>query len=156
MEISSKLLLLLCSHISFSFAIEPLTARSILKSQSKNENLNINIDSQSENESEWTEIQELYIEQPLDHFEFTTSSSSNHHISTLQQRYFYSSRYSSPVSTKSDTTLFSFLCVGGEGPSLTKHVLSDSVHCSGDMLELAKQIYEVCECTRFIIFRRHE
>ena len=36
--------------------------------------------------------------------------------------------------------VFAFLCVGGEGPSLTKHVLTDSVHCTGDMIELASKM----------------
>jgi len=31
--------------------------------------------------------------------------------------------------------------MGGEGPSLTRHVLVDSVHCSGDMLELASLLH---------------
>jgi hypothetical protein len=35
------------------------------------------------------------------------------------------------------TTQVVFICMGGEGPFLTKTVLTNSTHCSGDMLSLA-------------------
>ena len=35
----------------------------------------------------------------------------------------------------------SFLCVGGEGPSLDPSVLVDSIHCTGDMIELAHKLH---------------
>ena len=43
---------------------------------------------------------------------------------------------------REDSNVFAFLCVGGEGPSLTKHVLTDSVHCTGDMIELASKMHK--------------
>ena len=98
----------------------------------------------------FNDIEELFIEQPLDHFNHFKSSdvsSDRKDVETLQQRFFYSGRFVSPseniLSSASKSTTFAFLCVGGEGPSLTKHVLLDSVHCSGDMLELAQLLYEV-------------
>lgn len=35
-----------------------------------------------------------------------------------------------------------FLCIGGEGPSLTPSSLVDSIHCSGDMIETARRLHE--------------
>ena len=102
------------------------------------------------------DVKELYITQELDHFDGTNGS-------TFQQRYFVSYRHGLSDSTtsttrtttdantnnnaKTDTVqvqgqlpIVSLLCVGGEGPGFDKSVLIDSVHCSGDMLELAKRI----------------
>ena len=76
------------------------------------------------------DVQELYITQKLDHFDSTN-------VATFQQRYFVSYRYHSSHNTG---PIISLLCVGGEGPGFEKSVLIDSVHCSGDMLELAKRI----------------
>lgn len=145
--------------------------------------------STEENVNVLHDVEELFMEQRLDHF--------HQDERVFSQRYFYSSKYvvaqpqaSSDVVTnvkklknpysgdgahefirtgrsnnskrhihddKNDATFtntstnentktkktkqtFVFLCVGGEGPSLTNHVLIDSVHCSGDMLELASKI----------------
>lgn len=77
------------------------------------------------------DIQELYITQKLDHFDGTN-------LATYQQRYFVSYRYH----THSTAQVVSFLCVGGEGPGFDKSVLDNSVHCSGDMVELAKRLNE--------------
>ena len=173
-----------CRH---SLAIELNTAKDILDQRNKiaknqdpfinyyylqNEPMGLN-SLQGQREGPLNDIQELYIEQRLNHFEAMPHSSSSEYsdgnqITSLQQRYFYSERYISPTirepasgkdspnvrgSADSDrierrkkeksSTTFAFLCVGGEGPSLTKHVLLDSVHCTGDMLELAEQLYEV-------------
>lgn len=86
------------------------------------------------------DIQELFLEQPLDHF--STDYMNKFPNASLHQRYFYSSRY---VSQKNESYVptYAFLCVGGEGPYLDKSVLIDSVHCTGDMLELAKILYHV-------------
>ena len=70
------------------------------------------------------DVQELFLEQPLNHFRSSPS--------TFSQRYFVSHRFAS----NNDTA---FLCVGGEGPALDASVLVDSVHCS-DMLEMARQV----------------
>lgn len=42
---------------------------------------------------------------------------------------------------KKKKTTFAFVCMGGEGPSLSKSVLVDSVHCTGDMIELASILH---------------
>lgn len=75
------------------------------------------------------DVQELYLTQKLDHFDSTSAA-------TYQQRYFASYRYHS----HSTGRVVAFLCVGGEGPGFDRSVLVDSVHCSGDMLELAKTL----------------
>jgi len=77
------------------------------------------------------DVKELYLTQRLDHFDATNEA-------TYQQRYFVSYRHSNKNGSQLPT--ISLLCVGGEGPGFTKSVLIDSVHCSGDMLELAKRI----------------
>jgi hypothetical protein len=75
------------------------------------------------------DVEELYLSQRLDHFDHNNAA-------TFQQRYVATNRYiiDDPVSE------FTFLCVGGEGPGFDKTVLVDSVHCTGDMLELAKRL----------------
>jgi hypothetical protein len=75
------------------------------------------------------DVKELYFNQKLDHFDPNDST-------TFHQRYFVTERYivESPISE------VTFLCVGGEGPGLGKSVLVDSVHCTGDMLELAHRL----------------
>ena len=82
------------------------------------------------------DVRELFIEQRLDHF--AQSGSAALPTRTFRQRYFYSDRY---VSSNEKRASYAFLCMGGEGPSLTRHVLVDSVHCSGDMLELASLLH---------------
>lgn len=82
-------------------------------------------------------VSELYIEQHLDHFPMTDNETK----ATFKQRYFYSDRYTSNIS-RANAPVYAFLCVGGEGPSIDKSVLVDSVHCTGDMLEMAKRLYE--------------
>ncbi|EJK51289.1 hypothetical protein THAOC_29548 [Thalassiosira oceanica] len=72
-------------------------------------------------------------EQVLDHF-------SKEDGVTFGQRYFTSDRYVSEGGTGEDAV--NFLCVGGEGPSLDASVLVNSVHCTGDMVELAKLLHE--------------
>ena len=82
------------------------------------------------------DVRELFVEQRLDHF--AQSGSAVLPTRTFRQRYFYSDRY---VSNEKSRPSYAFLCMGGEGPSLTRHVLVDSVHCSGDMLELASLLH---------------
>ena len=104
------------------------------------------------------DVQELYITQKLDHFDPLSTA-------TYQQRYFVSYRYNSAddgrlrldagngknVTSRSTSlkgaTVINFLCVGGEGPGFDKSVLVDSVHCSGDMLELASKIQTLTKIT---------
>ena len=99
-----------------------------------------------------TDVQELYLEQQLNHFPEQNDQSKT----TFRQRYFYSDRYAGPIS-RTNAPMLSFLCVGGEGPSLGKSVLVDSVHCSGDMLELARRLHEVrsYDSTRTFSWYRH-
>lgn len=77
--------------------------------------------------SNTSDVEELYFTQRLDHF--------RNDRRTFQQRYFYSSRH---VRANANQTL-ALLCVGGEGPVYDKTVLVDSIHCTGDMLEFAKE-----------------
>jgi hypothetical protein len=82
----------------------------------------------------------------------------------FRQRYFYTNRYvhehdrvwdhheipvitmiqprqSSSSFLKRSKIPLVFVCMGGEGPALTKHVLLDSVHCTGDMIHTTQKIY---------------
>jgi len=72
-------------------------------------------------------VEELYLGQRLDHFDHTN-------MVTFNQRYFLTKQYVVEDSSMEVT----FLCVGGEGPEFDSSVLVDSVHCTGDMLELAQ------------------
>ena len=124
--------------------------------------------SNQDGEAKYEDIDELYFDQLLDHFpsekDDSPSSSSSSSASTFKQRYFYSSRYvAKPTSPSAEAVAkpphlininnnsqqqqqrrksLAFLCVGGEGPALSKPVLLDSVHCSGDMIALAQKLYE--------------
>mmetsp|Transcript_4259 Transcript_4259/g.7092 ORF Transcript_4259/g.7092 Transcript_4259/m.7092 type:complete len:476 (+) Transcript_4259:77-1504(+) len=75
------------------------------------------------------------MEQPIDHSDPLNANSIN---ATLLQRYFYSDRH--VMMHEEMLPTYAFLCVGGEGPAMDKSVLVDSVHCTGDMLELAKRL----------------
>eukprot|EP00565_Helicotheca_tamesis_P003372 CAMPEP_0185729156 /NCGR_PEP_ID=MMETSP1171-20130828/4497_1 /TAXON_ID=374046 /ORGANISM="Helicotheca tamensis, Strain CCMP826" /LENGTH=564 /DNA_ID=CAMNT_0028397933 /DNA_START=242 /DNA_END=1936 /DNA_ORIENTATION=+ len=97
-----------------------------------------------DDEESTKDVQELYMTQTLNHFD-------DEEKRTFEQRFFYSDRYVQPSSSstmfrgakeKEDAKTYAFLCVGGEGPAMTKHVLTDSVHCTGDMLVLAQRLFE--------------
>jgi len=45
-------------------------------------------------------------------------------------------------SAQKERDTFAFLCMGGEGPGMDKSVLVNSVHCTGDMLELASKLHK--------------
>lgn len=90
-----------------------------------------------------------FLEQPLDHFD---DSWSEHVNATLLQRYFYTNRH---VSAAPNLPTYAFLCVGGEGPALSAHALIDSVHCSGDMLELANRLSEKASVHLFALEHRY-
>eukprot|EP00977_Amphora_coffeiformis_P011586 scaffold2782_cov182-Amphora_coffeaeformis.AAC.16 len=77
------------------------------------------------------DVQAFYIDQSLDHFRLEDERQ-------FKQRYFYTDRYVNPKASRE----YVFLCVGGEGPALSKAVLVDSVHCTGDMIETARRLYE--------------
>ncbi len=93
--------------------------------------------SESDDIVDTTDVQEYYFQQRLDHF--ASHPSIHQRDFVFSQRYFYSSRYIAPnnkierrayLRSKEETRqTFAFLCVGGEGPSLTKNVLVNSVHC---------------------------
>ena len=93
-----------------------------------------------EDDDKYKDVQELYVTQKLDHMKIDSSA-------TFQQRYFYSSRYVSPSTQQhiraTQPPTYAFLCMGGEGPDMHKSVLVDSVHCTGDMLELAAKLHTV-------------
>ena len=82
-------------------------------------------------------VYELWFEQRLDHFRSDPR--------TFSQRFFYSNKYVHTDDGNKDSTSYkeyAFLCCGGEGPDLDASVLVDSVHCSGDMLELASILFQ--------------
>mmetsp|Transcript_3299 Transcript_3299/g.6088 ORF Transcript_3299/g.6088 Transcript_3299/m.6088 type:complete len:552 (-) Transcript_3299:124-1779(-) len=85
-----------------------------------------------------SDVSTLYIRQQLDHFRQTPEA--NKTAATFQQRYFYTDRFVQPET--SQTNQYAFLCVGGEGPALTPRVLVDSVHCTGDMIETARRLFD--------------
>lgn len=103
-------------------------------------------DSQKKKSPILSGVEESYIEQKLDHFASHPRNTSKIPY-TFFQRYFYSSKFISKGKRdndylrKSHQPAYVFLCVGGEGPSLDKSVLVDSVHCSGDMLALASILH---------------
>ena len=115
-----------------------------------------------EKEDDTWDVQELYVTQRLDHFSSHSNDNDNDNTVpySFSQRYFYTTRYLQPetlpkptnplrgatAATKnhdnnnynnSTSETYAFICVGGEGPSLTKTSLTNSPHCSGDMLALA-------------------
>jgi len=96
-----------------------------------------------------TDIETLYFDQRLDHF-----SNEGENDDIFQQRYFYTSRYvhdndwnnnsnnnADATDDATTATTLAFICVGGEGPSLTTSVLLDSNHCTGDMIALAERLF---------------
>jgi thymus-specific serine protease len=93
--------------------------------------------SNDDDDEDERDVEELYITQRLDHFDSTNEA-------TYQQRYFVSYLNHRPYQTEqteqNSLPILNLLCVGGEGPGFDKSVLVDSVHCTGDMLEVAKQI----------------
>mmetsp|Transcript_8248 Transcript_8248/g.18591 ORF Transcript_8248/g.18591 Transcript_8248/m.18591 type:complete len:596 (-) Transcript_8248:134-1921(-) len=91
-----------------------------------------------------SDVQTKWIEQPLDHFRLSDGRS-------FSQRYFVSHRHVRPTPSASSST-YAFLCVGGEGPALDKSVLVDSVHCTGDMLELAAKLYQQSNQTSIYLY----
>jgi len=82
-----------------------------------------------------SDVQTLFFTQRLDHFRGSDAR-------TFDQRYFYSDRYVRRSSNRRNKEI-ALVCVGGEGPALTKSVLMDSVHCTGDLLETAQRLYHV-------------
>ena len=98
-----------------------------------------------------TDVETGFVAQTLDHFDPTWSERVN---ASLQQRFFYTDRHVTkdeniPIPT------YAFLCVGGEGPGLSEHALIDSVHCSGDMLELAQRLSNKVSIHLFALEHRY-
>ena len=98
------------------------------------------------------DVQEWHIPQQLDHFRLGDTRS-------FLQRYFSSNRYvrnfakpNHALDQDAQPTSFAFLCVGGEGPPLDESVLIDSVHCTGDMLELADRLFHERSNTSIHLF----
>ena len=118
------------------------------------------------------DVHVAYLSQPLDHFDstppppkdarlvqrfFYTLRHVNDQVDTVLSRQDAEDRRNNDqgdesvnekrnkdrILMDSTTPTYAFLCVGGEGPSLDESVLIDSVHCSGDMLELARILHEV-------------
>lgn len=121
--------------------------------QNDNESSFVQTNTDMKADNKYADVNEFYFEQKLDHFLAATQKKSSAGSSkveeesieekTFQQRYFHSSRFvtsnKSPIAT-TETETYAFLCVGGEGPALTKNVLVESVHCSGDMIEAAQYL----------------
>ena len=98
------------------------------------------------------DVQEWHIPQQLDHFRLGDTRS-------FLQRYFSSNRYvrnfaepNHALNQDAQPASFAFLCVGGEGPPLDESVLIDSVHCTGDMLELADRLFHERNNTSIHLF----
>jgi serine protease 16 len=117
-------LLVVVSLVSPAHSLRPFRYLDILNTQDAAADADLS--SSSSSSSSPDDVQELHFVQRLDHFDPLN-------MRTYQQRYFVTDRYIVEDARRSVT----FLCVGGEGPGFTKHVLKDSVHCTGDMLELA-------------------
>lgn len=120
--------------LTTSSVIRPFRAVDVLNRDSASAELEV-LDSYFQDTNDT--VQELYLEQKLDHYSAKNGNTNR----SFRQRYFYCDRYAGPTS-RINAPVFAFLCVGGEGPSLDKSVLVDSVHCSGDMLELARRLFE--------------
>lgn len=86
-----------------------------------------------------SDVVETRIEQRLDHFSEHGGGGST---GSFHQRYFYTRRFVAAAAANANTRTYAFVCMGGEGPALTKRVLVDSVHCTGDMIELAKRLHQ--------------
>lgn len=105
------------------------------------------IDNSTLSRIDHNDVQEKFFEQRLDHLSDSWSSRGK----IFQQRYFSSERYvifpangnphDTSMDEQEDLPTYAFLCVGGEGPSLDSSVLVDSVHCTGDMIALAKILH---------------
>eukprot|EP00581_Thalassiosira_minuscula_P008095 CAMPEP_0183706090 /NCGR_PEP_ID=MMETSP0737-20130205/3006_1 /TAXON_ID=385413 /ORGANISM="Thalassiosira miniscula, Strain CCMP1093" /LENGTH=285 /DNA_ID=CAMNT_0025933399 /DNA_START=10 /DNA_END=863 /DNA_ORIENTATION=+ len=101
---------------------------------------------QSDANDDDDDVQTLYYEQTLDHFsqDSKDDGETNKEEETFRQRYFYSGRYvhsNDDSNSNSKNKAIAFLCIGGEGPSLTTAVLVNSVHCTGDMIGLAAKLH---------------
>lgn len=129
--IRTSLLLVLLAALSISSVscLERIRYRDVLlQNQKKEKDATLLLKAP---DNDHADVQELYLTQRLDHFDATN-------LAIYQQRYFYSDRY--VVEDAASHPEVTFLCVGGEGPGFDTSVLVDSVHCSGDMLELAQRL----------------
>uniref|UniRef100_A0A7S4W557 Uncharacterized protein n=1 Tax=Ditylum brightwellii TaxID=49249 RepID=A0A7S4W557_9STRA len=150
-----------------SEAMRPFRSIDVLNFHRKNHNDIVleeeEEDSNVNDELTTKDVQEVFFQQTLNHFskneekDETINKVVVDSTETFQQRYFYTNRYASPDDNEQMNSLrgakeeeeeeenrktYAFLCCGGEGPSLTKDVLTDSVHCSGDMIYLAQRLFE--------------
>jgi len=97
---------------------------------------------------EYEDVQEHFLVQRLDHFAPSESQ-------TFAQRYFYSDRFVSDDTTPPKKYQYAFLCCGGEGPALDQSVLVDSVHCTGDMVELAAILHKELDANVYMFGLEH-
>jgi thymus-specific serine protease len=154
--------LLFCPSLVVVLGITQIRWVELLNNNNNNNNNNSNDESSTtrrrsavgQRKSQDDDVQELYTQQSLDHFRLQDDR-------TFSQRYFYTDRFvrrgvshhncsngneqvqrqQRRQQKQHKQKEFAFLCVGGEGPALDKSVLVDSVHCTGDMIELAKILY---------------
>ncbi len=93
-----------------------------------------------DDDSTENDVDVLSFDQILDHFSTDTKQDGK----TFKQRYFYTSRYVKKIESNGKDEkrpTAAFLCVGGEGPSMDATALTNSVHCTGDMIELADKLF---------------
>lgn len=126
------------------FAKKVKSDKSILTSSSSSRSQSASL--QDDDEVDTSDVQELFLDQRLDHFSTYPSNTNDSQPFTFAQRYFFTSRYTNTSNAKShirkngkeSSPTYAFICVGGEGPSMTKKVLTQhSPHCSGDMVSMA-------------------
>eukprot|EP00591_Stephanopyxis_turris_P003403 CAMPEP_0195517398 /NCGR_PEP_ID=MMETSP0794_2-20130614/10686_1 /TAXON_ID=515487 /ORGANISM="Stephanopyxis turris, Strain CCMP 815" /LENGTH=561 /DNA_ID=CAMNT_0040646201 /DNA_START=169 /DNA_END=1854 /DNA_ORIENTATION=- len=144
---------MLLACIPLVCSIQPLDSRNVFRGfgniiQDDSSSSSSFLEGSKMNDDDKDDVREDFVTQMLDHF----ATNPNHETATFQQRYFYTSRYVVDVESNFGTVMkgdddvvrpsYAFLCVGGEGPPLQKAVLIDSVHCTGDMIELAKRLYD--------------
>ncbi len=149
--------------VSFTSAIQYFSVSKILELARKGDYVHspkLQPEGLNTKERKTSDVQELFLNQRLDHFSSYPSGDSDAPHSFLQ-RFFYTNRFANNTIDKQGkdrlrhgttsrnemreddpTKVFTFICVGGEGPSLDKTVLTDSPHCSGDMLALASLLFD--------------
>ena len=107
----------------------------------REEQLLLTLQQQDERNPSTSDVETGFFDQTLDHF----STSDPVDERTFNQRYFYTRRYvqtsDEADSNQEQRQTAAFLCVGGEGPSMDATVLTNSVHCTGDMIALADKLF---------------
>ena len=158
MKLSITHSLVLCALLACSSptnAIKRFSISKILELEKRGVSTNEKEEHDDPTLKDANDVQELFLEQRLDHFTaYPNDDTPTNAPYNFSQRFFYTTRYirtenesnnlvrRTRTGTKVDSDVnaptYAFICVGGEGPALDKSVLTNSVHCSGDMLALAR------------------